>query len=97
MRAGLKAAGITQPEPDEGSYVGRLHYAKDARLTRIIHEGSSRGGADGHEYKAHLAHPSRRDRRPRSTRQYIEEPEGAQRSRYARIRRRSRSFLNNPG
>ena len=32
MRAGLKAAGITQPEPDEESYVRRLNYAKDARL-----------------------------------------------------------------
>ncbi len=62
-----------------------------ARLTRIIHEGSQRGGADGRGCKA-------RDRGPRRhTRQYVEEPEGAQRRRHARIRRRSRSFMNNAG
>jgi hypothetical protein len=32
MRAGLKAAGITPREPDEEFYVGRLNYAKGARL-----------------------------------------------------------------
>ena len=30
-------------------------------------------------------------------RRYVEEPDGAQRSRHARIRRRSRSFMNNAG
>ena len=29
--------------------------------------------------------------------QYVEEPEGAQRSRHARLCRRSRSFMNYPG
>jgi len=29
--------------------------------------------------------------------QYVEEPEGAKRSRYAHICRRSKSFMNNPG
>ena len=33
----------------------------------------------------------------RRTRQYVEESDGAQRSRHAWIRRRSRSFMNNPG
>jgi len=55
------------------------------RLTRIIHEDSERGGADRRGYKA-------RDREPRRrTRQYVEEPEGAQRRKHAWIRRRSRS------
>ena len=41
---------------------------------------------------------SQRDRGPRRhTRQYVEEPDRAQRCRHARIRRRSRSFMNNPG
>jgi hypothetical protein len=29
--------------------------------------------------------------------QYVEEPEGAKRSRHADIRHRSKSFMNNPG
>jgi hypothetical protein len=32
MRASLKAAGITPRDPDEEFYVGRLNYAKGARL-----------------------------------------------------------------
>jgi 4-hydroxy-tetrahydrodipicolinate synthase len=32
MRAGLKAAGITPREPEEEFYVGRVNYAKGARL-----------------------------------------------------------------
>ncbi len=49
------------------------------------------GGADAHGYKA-------RDRGPRRrTQQYVEEPDGAQRSRHARIRRRSRNPVRNAG
>jgi len=67
-------------------------------LARISHRVSLRGGADGRGYKAHLAHFSQRDRGPRRrTRQYVEEPDGAQRSRYARMHRRSRNFVRNAG
>ena len=39
-----------------------------------------------------------RDRGPRRrTRQYVEEPDGAQRSRHARIRRRSRKLVRSAG
>jgi hypothetical protein len=58
-------------------------------LALISHQDSSRGGADGRGYKA-------RDEGPRGhTRQYVEEPEEAQRSRHARIRRRSRRLVRN--
>jgi len=46
--------------------------------------------------KAHLAHFSQRDRGlRRRTRQYVEEPDGAQRGRYARMRRRGRNLVGN--
>jgi hypothetical protein len=58
---------------------------------RSSHQDSSRGGADGRGYKA-------RDEEPRRhTRQYVEEPGEAQRSRYARIRRRSRRLVRRAG
>ena len=58
---------------------------------RISHQGSSRGGGDGRGYKA-------RDRGPRRrSRNYVEEPDRAQRSRHACIRRRSRSLVRNAG
>jgi len=64
----------------------------------MIHDGSSRGGADGRGCKA-------RERSiPEATRseaaglnQYVEESDRAQRRRHARIRCRSRSFMNNAG
>src|SRR5512145_392719 len=53
--------------------------------------GSSRGGGDGRGCKA-------RDRGPRRrTRRYVEESDRAQRSRHARIRRRSRSPARHAG
>ena len=60
-------------------------------LARFSHQISSRGGADGHGYKA-------RDRGlRRRTRQYVEEPDRAQRGRHAWIRCRSRKPVRNAG
>ncbi len=62
-----------------------------SHLARFSHQVSQRGGADWHGYKA-------RDRGPiRCSRQYVEEPEGVQRNRHARIRRRSKSLVRNAG
>ena len=57
----------------------------------VSHQISLRGGADGHGYKAHLRQFSRRDR------QYVEEPEEAQRSRHARLGLRNRKTVRNAG
>jgi hypothetical protein len=66
-------------------------------LARISHKVSQRGRAGRHGYKSHLARPSQRDRGLRKrTRQYVEEPDRAQR-RHARIRRRIRKPVKNAG
>src|SRR3990172_3100105 len=60
-------------------------------IARISHQGSSRGGGDGRGYKARDGGPRRRSGH------YVEEPDRAQRSRHACIRRRSRSLVRNAG
>ena len=86
-----KAGSMTDRAKDRGRKFparDRFYYS-DRLLARIIHEGSSRGGADGHGYKA------REGRIPQAYLTVLEESDRAQHGSHAWMRRRSRNPVRN--